>query len=133
VVPTTKKVAFMSRRSKQPKFQGEYADPVYSPSPVKKRPASKRRSTSRVEPHKVKHISAAKEFGHCFEMPKFSHTPLAVINPSPMLRRQHHSASVPDLTINASLARRNVREDTSQGRNLPAHLIKGITTRLDDK
>jgi hypothetical protein len=76
----------------------------------------------------VKNISAAKEFKHCLELPKFSHTPLAVINPSPMLKRQRNSASVPDLTIQASLARRNIREDTSSGRNLPPHLIRGMTT-----
>ena len=41
-----------------------------------------------------------------------------------MLKREAHSASVPDLTVNAIPSRKNIRE-VRENRNLPEHLAKG--------
>ena len=44
-------------------------------------------------------ISAAKEFGHNLDFPKFKHMSMGVIHPTPIMKKEKHSSSVPDLTL----------------------------------
>jgi hypothetical protein len=67
-------------------------------------------------------VEKAKEFETYKNLPKFSHVPLAVINPSPRKRRSLESSPTPPLKVSGQHTKLGVKR--YEPKQIPEHLMR---------